>query len=356
MQDSATTASRPSHRTATAFEQYVSGRRGIVEGAVFFLESGDHLEEVLRAAEPCDIVIAPTRHADPRTIGYDGSFLDPGDEITLDGRHAFELQDYLAAPFLTIAGPTVVRQFSAVGIAAFLSDADTARDSGVFVGQLLNTEVLLDSRASFLAADLFGDSLVRVHVTRNGEYRDGPDGLLLGRVGDDRADVEATAAAGAGRGRSFAGIVDPRVVEADLDDRPWFARYLAALDLLRGWGGATQRPAISGFGGHLVTALEESGAYPSILSAHAPFLATADGEQYLLVDRATRRRLRLGVDAARAAECLIATATESEAVALLAAELGRQPSSVAPDVREVRGGLAAQGIDLTAHRSVRDDA
>lgn len=265
MQDSSTTASRPGHRTATAFEQYVTGRRGIVEGAVFFLESGDHLDEVLRVAEPCDIVIAPAAlapHADPRTIGYDGSYLEPGDEITLDGRHTFELQDYIALPFLSVVGPTVVRQRSAAGIAAFLSDADTAWESGAFVGQLLSADVLLDSRDSFLPADSAGDSLVRIHVTRRGEYRDGPDGLLLGKVGEERADAEAEAASRAGRGRSFDRIVDPRVLEADLDDRPWLGRYLAALDLLRLWGSAPERPAISGFGGHLVSALDEGGAYP----------------------------------------------------------------------------------------------
>ncbi|PRB60887.1 daptide biosynthesis RiPP recognition protein [Microbacterium sp. MYb45] len=350
MQDSATTASRPSHRTATAFEQYVSGRRGIVEGAVFFLESGDHIEEVLHAAEPCDIVIAPIRHPDPRTIAYDGSFLEPGDEITLGGRHTFELQDYVAVPFTTFAGPTVVRQFSAAGIAAFLSDADTARNSGVFVGQLLNTEVLLDSWASSLAADLIGDSIGRVHVTRHGEYRDGPDGLLLGSVGDERADIEATAAAGAGRGRSFAGVVDPRVLEADLDDRPWFGRYLVALDLMRGWEGAPPRAAISGFGRHLVAVLDEGGAYPSILAADAPFLVTGDGEEYILVDRVSHRRLRRGVDSARAAECLIATSEEFEATALLATELGTRVSRVAPLVRALQDRFAATGFDVTGYR------
>lgn len=354
MQDSSTTASRPGHRAATAFEQYVTGRRGIVEGAVFFLESGDHLDEVLRVAEPCDVVIAPRAalapHADPRTIGYDGSYMEPGDEITLDGRRAFELQDYIALPFLSVVGPTVVRQRSAAGIAAFLSDADTAWESGVFVGQLLSADVLLDSRDSFLPADPVGDSLVRIHVTRRGEYRDGPDGLLLGKVGEERADVEPEAASREGRGRSFAGIVDPSVLEADLDNRPWFERYLAALDLLRLWANAPERPAISGFGGHLVAALEEGGSYPAALSARAPFLVTGDGDEYVLVDRINRRHLRLTVDSARAAECLIATSDESEAAALLAIELGSRVSSVTPLVRELRDRFAAAGLDVTAMR------
>ncbi|MGH3690882.1 MAG: daptide biosynthesis RiPP recognition protein, partial [Microbacterium sp.] len=305
----------------------MSGRRASVEGAAFFLESADHLDDVLRVVGRGDIVFAPTGfagHEELNVIGYDGVFRDPGDEMVLDGRHAFELQDYLAAPFISIVGLAVVRQGSAEGVAAFLSDADTARESGVFVDQLLSSAVLLDSRSSFVRADPAGHALVRAHVSADGEYRDGPDGLLLGNVGDQRAEIEAIAAEGAGRGRAFARIVDRGVLQADLDDRPWLERYVAALDLLRQWDATPARPAVSGFGGHLVTALDEGAAFPTVVSAEAPFLVTGDGEEYVLVDPTSRRRFRLGVDAARAAECLIATADESSASALLAAELGRR--------------------------------
>ena len=352
MQADSTRESRRRHRTAAAFEQYVSGRRGFVEGAVFFLEAGDHFDDVLRMAVPGDIVFAPTvltAPDDPRIIGYDGVFLDPGDEMTLDECHVFELQDYLALPFVAIVGLTVVRHMSADGVAAFLRDADTARESGVFVDQLLSSAVLSDSHASLVSVGSATESLVRVHVTSDGEYRDGPDGLLLGVVGDERADIEASAAEGAGRGRAFARVVDPRILEADLDDRPWLERYLAALDVLRQWDGASPRPAISGFGGHLVPALDTDGAFPSAASADAPFLLTGDGEEYILADPSSGRRFRLGVDAARVAECLIATGDESAASGLLAAELGRPAGSLDSAVREVRGRFADAGVDLTAY-------
>lgn len=344
--------SRRTHRTAAAFEQYVSGKRGLVEGAAFFLDAADHLDDVLGMAVPGDIIFAPTPPAaldDARIIGYHGAFREPGDEMTVDERHVFELQDYLALPFVSIVGPTVVRHGSEEGVAAFLGDADTARESGVFVDQLLSSAVLSDSHASLVSVGSATDSLVRVHVTTDGEYRDGPDGLLLGVVGDERADIEASAAEGARRGRAFARIVDPRTLEADLDDRPWLERYLAALDVLRQWDGALPRPAISGFGGHLVPALDEGGAFPSAASADAPFLLTADGEEYILADPSTGRRFRLGVDAARVAECLIATADETAASALLAAELGRPAGSLDRAVREVRTRFTDAGVDLTAY-------
>lgn len=350
MQIGSTAAARSSHRTATAFEQYVSGRRAVVEGAVFFLESRDHLDEVRRTAAHGDVIFAPSRSAedDSRIIRYQGFFREPGDEMTLDGRGTFELQDYLAAPCTSIVGLTVVRQGSAEGVSAFLRDADTARESGAFVDQLLSSAVMLESRASFVRSDPAGDSLVRVHVTADGEYRDGPDGLLLGLVGDERPDLEATALASAGRGRSFARIVDRHALVADLDDRPWLERYVGVLDLLREWDGVPPRPAVSGFGGHLVRALDEDAASPSIVSADAPFLVTGDGEEYVLVDPASRRRFRLGVDAARAAECLIATADESAATSLLALELDSRTTSVAPVVRELRGRFATVSLDISA--------
>lgn len=348
---SSITAPRSGHRAATAFEQYVGGRRAIVEGAVFFLESGEHLETVLLQAGPGDVVFAPAgsaRPRDPRVVGYRGEFRRPGDDMTLDGGRSIRVQEYVAAPFISIDGPTVFRQGRAEGVAAFLSDADMARDSGVFVDQLTSSVVLLDSSASFLGVDPARDPLARVHVTRSGEYRDGPDGLLLGIVGEERADLEARALEDARRGRAFARIVDRGVLEADLDDRPWLGRYIAALGLLRSGHGAPNRPAVSGFGGHLVRVLDDLPALAGVVSAETPYLLTADGEEYLLVDAAGRRRLRLGIDAARAAECLAVTADESAASALLAAELGGRAGGVAPRVHEVRARAAAAGLHLTA--------
>jgi hypothetical protein len=229
---SAHAASTGHRRSAAAFAQYVSGRRAISAGTVFFVESAAHLDDVRRLAERDDMIIAPAGAAPrptPRIIGYEGSLVESGDELVLDGGQAFELRDYGDALPVSVVGLTVVRQRSAGGLAAFLRDADAARESGVLLEHLLCRAVLLESGASFACVDPSADSLVRVHVTAEGEYRDGPDGLLLGRVGDVRADLEAVGAGSVGRGRAFARIVDPRMLEADLDDRPWIEGYVASL-------------------------------------------------------------------------------------------------------------------------------
>lgn len=336
-----------------AFEQYVSGRRALDAGAVFFLESSVHLADVLREAGPSDIVFTPAGSASsrqPNVVEYGGRFREPGDRLTLDGHHAVVLHEYVAAPFISIVSPTVIRQCSAEGLSAFLSDADTARGYGIFVGQLLSRAVTLESRASFLPCDQTASGLVRVHVTADGEYRDGPDGMLLGRSGDGRADVAATALEGADLGRAFSRIVDSRVLAADLEDRPWFGRYLAALDVLRDWEGNPGGLSVSGFGGHLIKTLDESAAFPVVVSADAPLLVTSDGVEYVLVEPSRGTRIRLGLDAARAVECLMATDDESSATGLLAFELSVRPTSVAPMMHRLRDRLSAAGIDLDARR------
>lgn len=335
------------HRTAAAFEQYVSARRSIVEGTVFFLEAGAHLDEVRRICTGSDIIFAPGADigSDGHEVGYTGSFQDAGDEMLLDGRHAFELQDYLAAPFISIVGLTVVRQNSAAGLDAFLQDADTARASGVFVEQLLSGAVLLDSRASFSGRDT-GAELVRVHVTGAGEYRDGPDGALLGVIGDLREELDAAAAASAGPGRAFERIVARSEFDDAVASRPWLGRYIAALDLLRQWDGAHAQPAISGFGGHLVGALDDRRRAAAATSPEAPFLVTGFDGDFVLVEPRTRRRFRLGADAARGAECLIATGDEALAAEMLAEDAGSSPASAGAAVSEIRARFADAGVDL----------
>lgn len=236
MRASSTTARPSSHRAVAAFEQYVTAERAIPGCAVFFLESAVHLDEVRALAERDDVVFVPTGSipkVDSRVVPFAGALHAPGDEMSFGGRHAFQLQDYRAGRFRFRDGLTVVRQGSAEGLAAFLRDADTARSTGIFADRLLEGALLLESAASFSRAYPIPESLVRVHVTADGEYRDGPDGLLLGRVGDGRVDIEAVAADNAGRGRAFARIVNPRAFEADLDDRPWIELYVSLVSSSR---------------------------------------------------------------------------------------------------------------------------
>ncbi|MFS0910270.1 daptide biosynthesis RiPP recognition protein [Microbacterium sp. 179-I 3D2 NHS] len=355
-----TIATRSTRRASTAFEQYASGCRALVAGVVFFLESAEHLAPLLEITTRGDFVIVPSSASGRAmaaatargvsAIRYDGRWVAAGDELVLDGHHRYELQDYLSVPFISIVGPTVVRQRSARGIASFFRDADAARYSGAFVDQLLSSAVTIESASSFLHPSADEGAVVRVHVSAEGELRDGPDGALFGRLGDARDDIVATAASRSGRGRAFERIVDGPDVDAAAEARPWLGRYLAAIELLRRWDGPVGTTAISGFGGHLVRALDDGEEAPSIVAASAPFLVAGHGDEYILVDPSSRHRFRVERDAARAAECLIATGDERAAAALLAADDGRSARGAARVVRGIRGRLLEAGVDLTAFR------
>lgn len=353
---STTTAQSASHRTAAAFEQYVSGRGADAVGAAFFLEQSTQLDDVRRIAAPGDVIFTPGRGAGrtpesgvggaPAIVTYEGDFLEAGDEMVLDDRHAFELQDYLAMPFLTIVGLTIVRLASAEGFAAFLSDADAARDGGVFLDQLLSSVLLLDSRSRFVEEP--PDRLTRVHVTGAGEYRDGADGAILGEVGADREHLEAVVRRSSA-GSAFSRIVSNRTFAEAMRIRPWLGRYLAAIDLMRQRSGDRAGLRVSGFGGHLLSALDEPDAGAAVLDADAPFLVTGPDDETVLIDRASRRRFRLGRDAARTVEALLACGDEERASDLLAQEL-RRPTHVARTaVVELRGRFADAGIALDRH-------
>ena len=316
---------------------------------MFFLESAEHVDDVRRICSPADVIIAPDAgldHEDRNLVGYSGVFLEPGDEMTLNGRHTFELQEYLAAPFISIVGLTLVRLGSAAGLSAFLEDAETARRDGAFVDQLLSGAVALDSREAFVSGAL-DERLVRVHVSRDGEYRDGPDGCTLGRVGDDRNELERGASAWEGSGRAFARIVASDAFEREVLARPWLGRYVRALDLLRQSKPSLGELTVSGFGGHLLSALDDASSGFSVVDAHAPFLLREAGNGCVLVDWSSRRRFRLGIDAAKIAEALVAAGGDDQAVALLAAS-GVTGRTVAESVREVRRRFLAAGLDLTA--------
>lgn len=325
----------------------------MVSGAVFFLEAAEQLSPVLDLAHPGDVVIAPRAGAATgerpapaavTVIRYDGRWCEPGDRMQLGGGETLELQDYLTMPSLSTLGATVVRQWSSRGVDAFLEDADVARRAGVFVDQLVSGDVVLDSRASLAGGEAAAAALLRVHVTETGECRDGPDGLLLGHVDEARSCLETKAADGGGAGRAFDRICDRDELNQALGRRPWLGRYLVVLDIIRRSPGAS----VSGFGGHLVSVLDEYDELPAITSATAPFLMTGVGEGFVLVDPVGHRRFRIDVDDARAAECLIATGEEPAATALLRVERGGRPSALAAEVRRVRTRFDALGLDLTA--------
>ncbi|MFJ9839109.1 daptide biosynthesis RiPP recognition protein [Kitasatospora sp. NPDC101155] len=339
---------------AAGLAQWASGRRTDLSGRVFFLESAEHLAAVLRFATADDLVIAPedgleSDSGSAAVARYSGRFVEPGDEMLVEGRYAVELQDYLAAAFLPVVGFTVVRLDGEAGWRTYLEDAELARDTGAFVEQLVHPAVLLADKGALGRDATDGRSLPRIHVTESGEVRTAPGGTRLGTVDDSFDELILAASRLSADGEDdLRAVVAPEDLRATLAERPWLPRYVHALEALRvvRQEGADWR--VSGFGGRLVDGLPAEYREPD----EAPLLLWNDTD-HLLHHPRSGRRFRLGADAARLAELLLVTGSAEAAAALGAELLGLAEPVARQAAAEVEARLERAGLWVPAVGAAR---
>jgi len=277
---------------ARALREWLTGERGDYS-RVFLLDSGDAAEAAERVAGPDDVILVPEGTVPSagraRTIGYSGALEEVGDELFL-GERGVEVQDYIAAAFVHIIGPTAVRFFDSSSWQAFLDDADLARRTGIFPAALLDPRVILASRHAIAAPEeLDTPNAVRVHG--DGVVRIGIQGAVVGSIGDlpavlEKALPRAAALGGITRGDDIPGDDDlGDDIAGALTGREWIARYLDAAELMKMLRLANGEAKIDGFGwsahGDDVADAEPESGDPFLLE-------TADG--FLLADIRTLRR------------------------------------------------------------------
>ncbi|WP_244632073.1 daptide biosynthesis RiPP recognition protein [Microbacterium sp. Se63.02b] len=170
---------------ARALREWITGERRDY-ARVFLLEPGAATENVEGVAGPDDAVLLPVEcgayDGQGAAIRYSGILSDAGDELFI-GDRGVELQDYVAAAFVQIVGPTAVSMVDETGWQAFLADADLARRTGVFPSALLDPRVLLADRSALTnPTELVTPSAIRVH--RDGAIGLGIGGEVVGRVDD----------------------------------------------------------------------------------------------------------------------------------------------------------------------------
>lgn len=271
-------------------------------------------------------------------ITYDGAFIEIGDELYLGGR-GVELQDYVAASFVQIVGPTAVGMFDPSSWRAFLDDADIARRTGVFPSALLDPRVLLANRSAMTAPDVVGSPRA-IGVAADGQLRLGVRGEVIGTV-DELADVlthpwPATAA--------WRGIDTRERLSSTLTSRPWLGRYLNAAELLKMLRVQNAAVQISGFG----WAIDDDGHADAEPQTTDPFLLeTAQG--FVLADIVTLRRQLLSPTTARVVEAVQSSSTLETAVDRLMRLLDIQAAAADELCRDA---VAALGI----HVGSRSDA
>lgn len=211
------------------------------------------------------------------TVTYSGDLNAIGDELFL-GDRGVELQDYVAAAFIQIVGPTVVCLDDGADWEAFFEDADIARRTGVFPSALIDPRVLLASRHAVEDPDaLHTPNALR--VAADGRVSVGVRGDVIGRIDDLRSALDAALP------RAVALSAITAQSREGLARRDWIGRYLRATDLVKMLRLTNGSAGISGFGW---VALDDGLADAEPLSADPFLLRTADG--FVLADTVTLRR------------------------------------------------------------------
>lgn len=276
---------------AQALREWITGERR-EHARVFLVERGAPTRAVAEVAEADDVVLLPedsdTYRGRASVVRYRGALSEIGDELFL-GDSRVELQDYVAAAFIQIVGPTAVGLFDASGWQAFFEDAELAQRTGVFPSALIDPRVLLANRGALEnPGELHTPSAIR--VGSDGRVGVGVRGAVIGEV--DRLPTLLTTVLPRG---AALGVADQTgAVGSDRVGLDGIGRYLRATDLMKMLRLPNGAAKISGFGWALADD-ERADAEP--LSAD-PFLIEVP-EGLVLADTTTLRRRLLSPVTAR---------------------------------------------------------
>nr|WP_269858691.1 daptide biosynthesis RiPP recognition protein [Streptomyces sp. RPT161] len=286
---------------------------------------------------------------------YEGSFIAPGDEMSVGEDFFVEVQDYAVAPFLAIAGPTLLRVTGENDFEAFLHDADQARERGAFLPALVHPMIQLGDLCALGGAHDCGGPRHRLFVNSLGEVRTAPHGALLGTVRDGLEGLTAVwssieRAPGSGCPVCLGQAVPTAVLEAAHRQRPWLSRYLHALDALRmaAARGLTEL-RVSGFAERLVTTGDQDAPAVdlTVAGAEAPLLLF-NPETAVLHEPLGNRQFQLSMDAARLVELLMVHGDHGVAAEMATRHLGLGQDAALSAVAQVESHLTGAGVRLPA--------
>ncbi|MGB4136653.1 MAG: daptide biosynthesis RiPP recognition protein [Microbacterium sp.] len=299
-------------QVARTIQNWISGRNTDI-GRVFFAEphAAASLAAVLRED---DVAIVTAADADAvagygaSVVGYGGDLREVGDELFVSDRR-IELLDYVAAGFVEILGPTVVRFMDKAGWSAFIDDVDIARRTGVFPGALVDPKMQLADREALVAP--FEEEPPRsLHLREDGRVALGAQGIDLGD------DLVAATAQWHPRLATLGGIAPLDDIANDLCSRPWLARCVRAGDLTKMLRLDLNIDRISGFGWSIV----DDGLADAEPVVEDPLIVTAAGE-FILASPTTLRRQRLSETTAAVVEIVQTSSATDLAASRISAQL-----------------------------------
>ncbi len=299
---------------ARALREWASGGGGAFS-RVFLVESHAHADRVAEVAIDTDVVLLPTDSGPwkgvARHVGYTGALREVGDELFL-GDRGVELEDYVAAAFVQIVGPTVVCLVDGASSRAFLADAELARQTGVFPSALIDQRVLLANRDALVGPDELEPPRA-IRVCADGSVGIGVRGDVIGGIDELRSLLAAPLPRAMALGEGAAALASA----ADVTSPSWIGRYLTATDIMKALTLANGIARISGFGW---VPLDDGSADAEPLETDPFLLDTADG--LLLADITTRRRQLLTPASAAVVTVVQTSSTVGIAVDRVAGELG----------------------------------
>jgi hypothetical protein len=308
---------------ARALREWITGERSAYS-RVFVVEDGAATACLDGVAVQGDAVLLPaggeSYEGPADAVPYTGALAEIGDELFF-GERGVELQDYVAAAFVQIIGPTAVCLLDASGWQAFLDDADLARETGVFPSALIDPWVLLADRGALMRpTELTTPSTVRVRS--DGRVSVGIRGEIIGDV-DDLSTLLAIPRPGVA---ALDGVAPREKIVDDLNSREWIGRYLGATDLMKMLKYSNGAAKILGFGWSLV---DDELADAEPLASEPFLLETADG--LLLADTITlRRQLLSPVTAA-----VVGVTQTSSTLELAAERVARQIGMPEPEAKSL---------------------
>ncbi|KJQ54161.1 daptide biosynthesis RiPP recognition protein [Microbacterium sp. SA39] len=297
---------------ARALREWITGERGVY-ARVFLVESGASATGLHAVARHDDAILLPLEsgpYGGPASaVHYSGALCEVGDELFF-GERGVELQDYVAAGFVQIIGPTAVCLFDASGWQAFLDDAELARRTGVFPTALIDPRVLLaDRNALTNPSELERPSVIRVRP--DGRVSVGMQGEVIGHVND----LQSLLSVPVPHVAALGGIAPRAELTSDIESRAWINRYNHATDLMKMLRLTNGAAKLSGFGWSLIDD-DLSDAEP--LTTDPFLIETADG--FVLADTVTMRRQLLSPVTAT----VVAVTQTSTAPEVAAARVARQ--------------------------------
>ena len=305
--------------------------------AIVVLENADALPDVLAAGlvdADSTVFVGGTddqgplsrEPGRPRVVGYQGSAAEPGEELSIGDDFFLQIQDYATSEYMSLLGPTLIRICGPQDFAAFLADADRARDTGSFAEFATNPAVQFADQSAYGATLLDGEDgdgpELRLWVDGAGQVSTSPNGSVIGSIEDGfdaihRRWQDINAGSGSPCAVSLGSSIGEDERAAALAARPWLPDYLNALDAMKDLHARGRREIrVSGFGGRRSTALADAPASGGAAEPARPVLLWNEDGAYL-VDRRIGRTFGIDEATADAVEAVLVLGSVDTATAVV---------------------------------------